>query len=62
MQIAVYLVKTLHLLLYNNRSASLKLNFRQCTTLGLLETTTQLRQSLAIFKITTSATGERQTQ
>ena len=46
MQIAVYLVKT-HLLLYDNRSASLKSHFKQCKTLGLLKTTTQLRQPLA---------------
>ena len=46
MQIAVYLVKT-HLLLYNNKSASLKLHFKQCKTFGLLKTTTQLKQSLA---------------
>ena len=72
MQIVVYLVKT-HLLLYDNRSASLKLHFKQCTPLGLLETFTQLCQSLtdayfyiyfvsdftAIFKITATATGER---
>ena len=46
MQIAVYLVNT-HLLLYDNGSVSLILHFKQCTTLGLLETTTQLRQSIA---------------
>ena len=68
------LVKT-HLLLYNNRSASLKLHFKQCTTLGLLETTMQLRQSLKMYvyfmyilcqlflKLSTaSATDERQIQ
>ena len=56
MQIAVYLVNT-HLLLYDNRSASLKLHFKQCKTLGLLETTMQLRQPLAdvyfVFDFTT---------
>ena len=45
MQTAVYLVKT-HLLLYNNKSASLKLHFKQYKTLGLLKTTGYLAETI----------------